>query len=537
MKTTFYIILLAVMNAFAAYRMCAEWEPAIGTLIKWQLGIPIELVYELAKDDKLYVLLQNEVEQNDATYVFNFYNVNMDNVEFIFAPTNSHWTRDWGPVSLFDEAKMFIGDPIFDGYPWVSGGNKNLKGYEEDDLINTYVSEYLNIDYMHIPAYFTGGNTLTDGNGTIFFTEQMIDENLQIMGEDQFFKILEDSLGLSTIHVLPNPEIYGIQHIDCWVKMIDEETVLIKELPSWHPEYDSYINILNFFNSIQTCYGRDFNIYSIFSGSYNGNETAAYTNSLTLNKKVYVPLFGIPEDEAAIETYQNVMPGYDIVGIYYNNWYYYDALHCRTREIIDPEMIQIIHRIPDKFASGEDDFYISCKVNNYSNFPLDLDNSTLYYRINSSDWIGVTLTERNHSLEAIIPSQANGSIIDYYFEISNLNGKIQTKPEVAPDNYYSFTVNDLGIEDNGILDVKLKAYPNPFNPDTEISFILEKKSSVKLVILNAQGQVIKTLLNGSMPKGNHFVKLQADNSFSSGVYFCQIEIESKIGVEKILLLK
>jgi hypothetical protein len=36
--------------------MVAEWEPAIGVLIAWPLSIPKELVMELAKDTKLYLL-------------------------------------------------------------------------------------------------------------------------------------------------------------------------------------------------------------------------------------------------------------------------------------------------------------------------------------------------------------------------------------------------------------------------------------------------------------------------------------------------
>ena len=40
-------------------RIVAEWEPAIGTMIRWPLGIPSDLVVELASDDVLYVLVEN----------------------------------------------------------------------------------------------------------------------------------------------------------------------------------------------------------------------------------------------------------------------------------------------------------------------------------------------------------------------------------------------------------------------------------------------------------------------------------------------
>ena len=40
-------------------RIVAEWEPALGTMIRWPLGIPSDLVVELASDDILYVLVEN----------------------------------------------------------------------------------------------------------------------------------------------------------------------------------------------------------------------------------------------------------------------------------------------------------------------------------------------------------------------------------------------------------------------------------------------------------------------------------------------
>ena len=93
-----YILLISIFcltfSLFAQpltpVRMVAEWEPAAGTLIRWPLGIPSDLVYELASDDTLYVLVANTSSQNSATNSFNSWNVNMDHVVFIQAQTNSH---------------------------------------------------------------------------------------------------------------------------------------------------------------------------------------------------------------------------------------------------------------------------------------------------------------------------------------------------------------------------------------------------------------------------------------------------------------
>ena len=96
-----YIILILLSTLLLSnipdYRVVAEWEEAIGTMIRWPLGIPSELVVELASDDILYVLVESLQQQNIATNNFQNWDVNLSNVVFIYTDTYSHWTRDHGP--------------------------------------------------------------------------------------------------------------------------------------------------------------------------------------------------------------------------------------------------------------------------------------------------------------------------------------------------------------------------------------------------------------------------------------------------------
>ena len=81
-KNLFLIIVsLSIQASIPEYRVVAEWEPAIGTMIRWPLGIPSNLVVELASDDILYVLVENNFQQNSALNNFNQWGVNTSNVE------------------------------------------------------------------------------------------------------------------------------------------------------------------------------------------------------------------------------------------------------------------------------------------------------------------------------------------------------------------------------------------------------------------------------------------------------------------------
>ncbi len=79
-------------------------------------------------------------------------------------------------------------------------------------------------------------------------------------------------------------------------------------------------------------------------------------------------------------------------------------------------------------------------------------------------------------------------------------------------------------------------YPNPFNPSTNIKFSLPKASNVKLTIYDAIGREVRTLLNNELSAGTHTIQWNASN-IASGIYFCRIEANDYVKVNKMLLLK
>jgi len=80
-------------------------------------------------------------------------------------------------------------------------------------------------------------------------------------------------------------------------------------------------------------------------------------------------------------------------------------------------------------------------------------------------------------------------------------------------------------------------YPNPFNPSTTISFSLPKSSNVSLLIYDALGREVTTLLkNESMSAGNYSTQWNAASS-PSGVYFYRITAGDFTQVKKMLMIK
>ncbi len=84
-------------------------------------------------------------------------------------------------------------------------------------------------------------------------------------------------------------------------------------------------------------------------------------------------------------------------------------------------------------------------------------------------------------------------------------------------------------------------YPNPFNPETTISFSLPTKAKVELSVYNIKGQKVTNLVNETMPAGKHAVTWKGMNSankpVSSGVYFYKMTANGKSQIRKMLLMK
>ncbi len=83
--------------------------------------------------------------------------------------------------------------------------------------------------------------------------------------------------------------------------------------------------------------------------------------------------------------------------------------------------------------------------------------------------------------------------------------------------------------------------PNPFNPETEIRFVLPKSSHVVLRIYNTLGQEIRTLLDSEYSAGSHNVGWDGKDNHSrpvaSGIYLYKLQAGGFSQVRKMSLIR
>ncbi|MFA7057625.1 MAG: FlgD immunoglobulin-like domain containing protein, partial [Candidatus Cloacimonadales bacterium] len=96
-------------------------------------------------------------------------------------------------------------------------------------------------------------------------------------------------------------------------------------------------------------------------------------------------------------------------------------------------------------------------------------------------------------------------------------------------------------EDVAPMVAQVSNYPNPFNPETTISYAVPQTGKVKIDVYNIKGQKVKTLVNEHRTAGQHSVVWNGtdnDNKqVSSGVYLYKMKSGKFSTTNKMILMK
>ncbi len=89
--------------------------------------------------------------------------------------------------------------------------------------------------------------------------------------------------------------------------------------------------------------------------------------------------------------------------------------------------------------------------------------------------------------------------------------------------------------------VSITNYPNPFNPETKISYNIPTSGYTEVTIFNIKGQIVQKLVNEYKSSGIHTINWNGKNAnnqnVSSGLYFCKIAHAEGSDITKMSLLK
>lgn len=154
----------------------------------------------------------------------------------------------------------------------------------------------------------------------------------------------------------------------------------------------------------------------------------------------------------------------------------------------------------------------------------------------------------------------NGNIVfqkkspDYsysYPTFKDLNGDgllecIVAKNEYPYQNKYYYEIYNTGI--TGVQSMEQPAkfslaqnFPNPFNPETKITFTISERQNVSIKIFNIQGELIKTLTTTEFQPGEYEIVWNGKNELGeqqpTGIYFYEMRSGSNSQAKKMILLR
>jgi hypothetical protein len=135
----------------------------------------------------------------------------------------------------------------------------------------------------------------------------------------------------------------------------------------------------------------------------------------------------------------------------------------------------------------------------------------------------------------------NSVILAQLFEAPELQNIQSSIDELYIRNTFTTSIDSESSNSVAPTQYLLNAYPNPFNPSTQIQYTLPEAATVTISIFNVLGQQVRTLAEGTRSSGAHTTTFNA-TGLPAGMYVVRLESTGQTGTvftetKKVMLLK
>ena len=543
---------------FSELRTAAEWEEIEVLTIAWE-GFPCILKQIVAASvSECRVVVFTENPNSTSNYLTGGScggSLSLDNVDIVEADLNSIWIRDYGANTVYGS---WNDDRIL--VDWLYNRPR-----PDDDLIPDVLADHLGLEIYSTSAepynlMNTGGNWMSDGFGTAFESELVLDENqggstwwtsYPNHTTEEIEGILEDFMGVHTLIKMPTLPYDGIHHIDMHMKLLDESTLMVSEYPEGvadGPQINANMDYV--LSNYTTRWGTPFDVVRIPSppqlgGGYpnTGGWYETYSNAVFVNKKILLPTYYEEYDTTAIRIWEEAMPGYEIIGIdcdgSENIIASSGAIHCITHSVSVEDPLIISH-LPLPDTENTTDPY---SVEAYLSHRSGIIQATLFYSDNpNGPWTEVSMSDTGDGENWIaeIPAAAEASDVFYYISGNAESGKTGSRPMPAPEGWWTFHVGEItisGIENYSESQIGAFAppYPNPASALTCIPVHLKQDANVKVILIDALGRTIDVIHDGMLYAGETKLFFQA-SAIPAGAYVISLENnDARLATSRIMI--
>lgn len=542
-------------------RTAAQWEESQALVITWT-GFPAILreIVRAARTECTVIIHcadSNAVKSNLTTY-----GVPLSNVKYIEVPFNSIWIRDYAANTCYlnDVDSLILVDWIYN------------RPRPDDDQIPAAYSGLLGVPLYEMSVApnditNTGGNWMTDGMGTAFASELILEENdgngpyaitYPNHTPTEINTLMNTWHGINRYIKMPTLPYDGIHHIDMHMKLLDEKTLLVGQFPdgiSDGPQIEA--NIQYILSNFTNPWGDPYKVVRIpmpssGGGNYPGGPFGnayyrTYSNFVIVNKTIIMPVYREQFDTTAVRVLRENMPGYRIVTIDADNSNgnpdldqnivsQSGVIHCITHLVGVSDPLRIVHNNLSDTYNDVNPYQVDAIIQHKSG----ISSAQVYWTTDTTQpYTPVTMTLTNAGTDTwtgYIPAQPNGTTIFYYIHAQANSGKQQNRPMPAPDGWWKFKVigSIAGVEENTQHLFATGLYPNPSKGITCIPFQTERKLSGKLYVTDMTGKVVQEIYAGDFTQGstNYFVNTW---NWPSGLYLVVAETNEGTMTQKLVV--
>ncbi len=271
------------------------------------------------------------VRPNAKTEIESFCNLLYTQTKIRYFETNivqDIWARDFCPIYI---SNGIVCKALYN--PSHFNKNQIIKFADPDNQTGIDLAIFLNlkINYLLQPGknnlILDGGNFIHNGQGTAIVTNRVIADN-ETLSIDEIRKIFQKQLGISNLIFIPVEVGDETGHIDGMVRFINENTLIVADLPSEYindPENISEIEYKNdkqFLDNIADTLSKVFSVIRIENTipRNEGKEGLAsaygnYINFLRIGNTIFLPNYGTTQDNKATETLKKHFPNLIVVPI------------------------------------------------------------------------------------------------------------------------------------------------------------------------------------------------------------------------------
>lgn len=352
------------MTPFAlGYRMPAEWEPHAATWLAWPheptdwpgkfATIPwvfAEIARALQHGERIRVIVRNATERASARGVLARSGVSLRRVDFVLAPTDRSWTRDFLPIFVVHGRGR---RRELAAVKWRFNGWARYPNHTRDEAAGRRVAKRLALPTFEpaaivrgrrVRVVLEGGAVDVDGQGTLLATEQCLLTGRQArnraLGKAGTEAVLREFLGAEKVLWL-GKGVAGDDtggHVDDFARFIAPGiVVLAEEKDRRDPNYRPLHAARERLSGERDARGRRLEIVRlpmprpvVFDGE---RLPASYANFYVGTGAVLVPTFNDPNDRVALGIIGELFPKRTVVGIHSTDFVLgLGTIHCSTQQ-------------------------------------------------------------------------------------------------------------------------------------------------------------------------------------------------------------